>query len=295
MDIQHIVVIGAGTMGHGIAGQAARVGYTVTLVDVDNTRVIGGLDAIGRIYAKGVARQKMTEAEAEQGRSRLKGSTNLGAAVASADLVIEAVPEHMELKRSLFGQIDAAAPDHAILASNTSSLPITEIASATTRAPRVLGMHFFNPVAVMPLLELVRGEFTDPAVMAAARAVGERLGKTCIEVADAPGFATSRINALIGNEAFRMLEQGVASAEDIDKAIKLGLNHPMGPFEMADLVGLDVRLSILEHLHATLGETFRPSNLMRRYVQAGRFGRKVGRGVYEYDAEGRRLPDEETP
>jgi 3-hydroxybutyryl-CoA dehydrogenase len=195
----------------------------------------------------------------------------------------------MELKVELFRAVQFHCHEQAIFATNTSALSVTEMAASTRRPDRFAGMHFFNPVHVMKLLELVRGLETSDETVRLLAALGARLGKEVVVVRDVPGFATSRINALIGNEAFRMLEQGVASAADIDKAVKLGLNHPMGPFEMADLVGLDVRLSILEHLHATLGETFRPSNLMRRYVQAGRFGRKSGRGVYSYDEQGRRI------
>jgi 3-hydroxybutyryl-CoA dehydrogenase len=189
----------------------------------------------------------------------------------------------------LFRAVSFHCGEGAIFASNTSALSVTEMAASTGRSDRFAGMHFFNPVHVMKLLELVRGLETSDETVRTLAEVGARMGKEVVVVRDVPGFATSRINALIGNEAFRMLEQGVASAADIDKAVKLGLNHPMGPFEMADLVGLDVRLSILEHLHATLGETFRPSNLMRQYVQAGRFGRKTGRGVYTYDEQGKRI------
>jgi len=209
--------------------------------------------------------------------------------VADADLVIEAAPEDMRLKIETFRQVAAAAPAHALFASNTSALSITEMAASSGRPDRFAGMHFFNPVHVMKLIELVRGLETSEATLATMRAVGERMGKEVVVVREAPGFVTSRINALIGNEAFRMLQEGVASAEDIDKALKLGLNHPMGPFEMVDLVGLDVRLSILEFLHQSLGEAFRPNNILIQHVRAGRLGRKVGRGVYEYDEDGKRV------
>jgi 3-hydroxybutyryl-CoA dehydrogenase len=194
----------------------------------------------------------------------------------------------MELKVELFRAVSFHCREETLFASNTSALSVTEMAAASGRPANFAGMHFFNPVHVMKLLELVRGLESSEETVARLAAVGRRMGKEVVVVRDVPGFATSRINALIGNEAFRMLEQGVASAADIDKAVKLGLNHPMGPFEMADLVGLDVRLSILEHLHETLGETFRPSNLMRQYVQSGRHGRKTGRGVYTYDEQGKR-------
>src|SRR6202035_3526911 len=197
-------------------------------------------------------------------------------------------PEEMPLRCETFRRGAAAAPAEALFASNTSALSITEMAAASGRPQRFAGMHFFNPVHLMRLVELVRGLETSEETLAALAAVAVRMGKEVVRVREAPGFVTSRINALIGNEAFRMLEQGVASAEDIDKALKLGLNHPMGPFEMVDLVGLDVRLSILEFLHGSLGEAFRPNNLLVQHVRAGRLGRKVGRGVYAYDEQGRR-------
>jgi len=198
------------------------------------------------------------------------------------DFVVEAVPERMDLKQRVFGELDDVTPGHAILSSNTSSLSITEMAGATRRPAQVVGMHFFNPVHRMRLLEVVRGLETAETTVAAALEVGERMGKECVVVRESPGFVTSRINAMIGNEAFYMLQEGVASARDIDKALKLGLNHPMGPFELVDLVGLDTRLSILRFLHRTLGEKFRPCPLLEQYVAAGRTGRKSGRGVYEY-------------
>ena len=288
MQIKSVTVLGAGTMGRGIAHVAALAGYDTELYDVDAGALTRAEEAIHRNLDKGVALGKLEAEKAEAAKGRLALDTDLAAAVEDADLVIEAAPESMALKVELFEQVARFAPADSYFASNTSSLPVTEIGAASGRPERFAGMHFFNPVHLMRLLEIVRGLETSEETLEVLTVVGERMGKECVVVRDVPGFATSRINALIGNEAFRMLEQGVASAADIDKAIRLGLNHPMGPFEMADLVGLDVRLSILEHLHATLGETFRPSSLMRQYVQAGRLGRKTGRGVYEYDAEGRR-------
>ena len=289
MEIVNIAVLGAGTMGRGIAHVSALAGYETELFDVDAGILSRAEQAIHRNLDKGVALGKVDAAEAEGAKARLVLDTDLAAAVEEADLVIEAAPESMALKVELFTKVARHAPGGALFASNTSSLSVTEMAAASGRPARFAGMHFFNPVHLMKLLEIVRGLETSAETVAIVREVGERMGKECVVVSDTPGFATSRINALIGNEAFRMLEQGVASASDIDKAIRLGLNHPMGPFEMGDLVGLDVRLAILEHLHATLGETFRPSNLLRQYVQAGRHGRKAGRGVYEYDPEGRRI------
>jgi 3-hydroxybutyryl-CoA dehydrogenase len=209
---------------------------------------------------------------------------SLDDAARQADLVIEAVPERMDLKVEIFAQLDRVAPAHAVLASNTSSLSITEMAAATRRAPQVVGLHFFNPVHRMRLLEIVRALETSERTLAQCEEVGKRMGKECVTVRESPGFVTSRINAMIGNEAFYMLQEGVASAADIDRALKLGLNHPMGPFELVDLVGLDTRLSILRFLHRTLGEKFRPCPLIEQYVAAGRLGRKSGRGVYEYPA-----------
>jgi 3-hydroxybutyryl-CoA dehydrogenase len=283
-----VAVLGAGTMGRGIAQVAALGGLTTRLYDIEERALADARATIERQLRRGVEQGKVDAAGAEAALGNLSTHAALAAAVERADLVIEAAPETFALKVELFHAAALHAPERALFASNTSALSITELAGACGRPERFAGMHFFNPVHVMKLVELVRGLETSDATVAALRHAAERMGKETVVVADVPGFATSRINALIGNEAFRMLEQGVASAEDIDKAVKLGLNHPMGPFEMADLVGLDVRLSILDHLHATLGETFRPTNLMRRYVAAGRLGRKSGRGVYLYDEHGKR-------
>lgn len=285
MSIRNVTVLGAGTMGHGIAAQAARCGYEIMLFDPDEGALDLGLDRIRASYDKAVARQKMTEQEVEAALSRISGCTDLPQAVMEADLVIEAAPERMAIKREIFEVLDAEAPEHAILASNTSSLSITEIASVTERPERVVGMHFFNPVVIMPLLELVEGEYTEAAAIDAAKAFGEDLGKTCIVVRDAPGFATSRLGIALGNEAMRMVEEGVASPEDIDKAMTLGYRHPIGPLALTDLVGLDVRLAITEHLYRELGtDTFRPPQILKRMVRAGKLGRKAGQGFYSYDA-----------
>lgn len=288
-EITQIAVLGAGTMGRGIAHISALAGYTTNLYDVDAEQVGAAERSIHRNLDKGVEIGKLEAEQAAGAKERLALENDLAAAVAEADLVIEAAPESMEIKVELFRAVSLHCSEEALFASNTSALSVTEMAGATGRPERFAGTHFFNPVHLMKLLELVRGLETSEATVATLAEVGRRMGKEVVVVRDVPGFATSRINALIGNEAFRMLEQGVASAEDIDKAVKLGLNHPMGPFEMGDLVGLDVRLSILEHLHATLGETFRPANLLRQYVQAGRLGRKTGRGVHSYDEHGRKI------
>ena len=283
LEIKTIAVLGAGTMGHGIAGQAARFGYSVVLNDVDDARVQKGLEGIRGVFQTGVSKGKLAAADAEAALGRIRLDATIESAVAGADLIIEAVPEKMDLKRELFARVEAAAPAHAVLGSNTSSLSITEIAASTKSPQRVVGLHFFNPVAVMPLLEIVRGEHTSADTLDAVRAFGERIEKTCIIVRDSPGFATSRLGIALGNEAMRMYEEGVASAEDIDKAMVLGYRHPIGPLALTDLVGLDVRLAISEHLHRELGtDTFRPPQILRRMVRAGKLGKKSGEGFYKY-------------
>ena len=279
-----IAVLGAGIMGRGIAYAAALGGYTTILQDTDGGSLEKGMNDIWATFEKGVVTGKVGEEAAMHANKRLSSSRSLEDAAQGADLVIEAVPERIDLKVELFGALDRIAPPHAILASNTSSLSITEMAAATQRPRQVVGMHFFNPVHRMRLLEVVRALETSDETIEAAKAVGVKMGKECVVVRESPGFVTSRINAMIGNEAFYMLQEGVASARDIDQALKLGLNHPMGPFELVDLVGLDTRLSILRFLHRTLGEKFRPCPLLEQYVAAGRLGRKSGRGVYDYPA-----------
>ena len=284
MSIQNVAVLGAGIMGRGIAHVAALGGYATTLQDTSREQLEKATNEINAILEKGVALGRVTDPEALEARRRLRTVASLEDAARQADLVIEAVPERMDLKVEIFAQLDRVAPAHAILASNTSSLSITEMAAATRRAPQVVGLHFFNPVHRMKLLEIVRALETSEKTLAQCEEVGRRMSKECVTVRESPGCVTSRIYAMIGNEAFYMLQEGVASAADIDKALKLGLNHPMGPFELVDLVGLDTRLSILRFLHRTLGEKFRPCPLIEQYVAAGRLGRKSGRGVYEYPA-----------
>ncbi len=284
-DIETITVVGAGAMGQGIAQSAATAGYRVVLVDAEPEALDKGLTAIRDVLEILVEKGKLRTSERNAAFALLSTATSLASGVADAGLVIEAVPESIELKERVFRELDRAAPPHAILASNTSSLPIARIARATERPERVLGMHFFNPVPVMPLLELVRATATSEETMATAVEVGKRLGKDVIVVRDTPGFATSRLGVLLGLEAIRMLEAGVASAEDIDKAMTLGYKHPMGPLRLTDLVGLDVRLAIAEHLHRELGsDAFRPPALMRRMVADGMLGKKSGRGFYRWDA-----------
>ena len=282
MTIQTIAVLGAGIMGRGIAYVSVLGGFRTILQDTSQEALDKATSEITAMLEKGVATGKVAEDVAVAARKRLSTSRSLADGAREAGLVIEAVPEKIEVKIELFATLDRTAPPDAILASNTSALSITEMAAATKRPRQVVGMHFFNPVHRMKLLEVVRALETSDETVALALAVGEAMGKEGVVVRESPGFVTSRINAMIGNEAFYMLQEGVASARDIDKALKLGLNHPMGPFELVDLVGLDTRLSILRFLHRTLGEKFRPCPLIEQYVAAGRLGRKSGRGVYEY-------------
>ncbi|HXQ97027.1 MAG TPA: 3-hydroxyacyl-CoA dehydrogenase NAD-binding domain-containing protein [Candidatus Limnocylindrales bacterium] len=282
MEVKTIAVIGAGTMGRGIAYAAAFGGYRTILEDITQSMLDQGLAYIRTSLNEGVERGKLTPEQRDLGIAQLGSAHSVEEACREADMVIEAVPEDMEVKLEIFTLLDKFAKPGAIFASNTSSLSITEMATITCRPDKCVGLHFFNPVPKMKLLEVVRGLETSGDTIETCRQIGARMGKEVVVVREAPGFITSRINAMIGNEAFYMLEEGIASAEDIDKALKLGLNHPMGPFELVDLVGLDVRLSILEYLHKTLGEKYRPAPLLRQYVKAGRLGRKSGRGVYDY-------------
>lgn len=280
--IRAVAVIGAGIMGRGIAHAAALGGYRTILEDLLPNALRKAETEIRANLDKAVELGKIKTADADAAFARIEFAGSVDQAAREADLVIEAVPEEMESKIEIFTLLDKICRPSTILASNTSSLSITEIASVTYRAKKCVGMHFFNPVHKMKLLEIVRALETDADTLAAVVEVGKRMGKEVVVVKEAPGFITSRINAMIGNEAFYMLQEGIATPEDIDKALKLGLNHPMGPFELVDLVGLDTRLHILEYLHKTLGEKFRPCPLLAQYVKAGRLGCKSGRGVYEY-------------
>jgi 3-hydroxybutyryl-CoA dehydrogenase len=281
-EIKAIAVIGAGTMGRGIAHAAALGGYRTILEDILPNALRRAESEIRANLDKAVEIGKVSASNANAAFARVEYAGSVDEAARQADLVIEAVPEELESKIEIFTLLDKICRPTTVLASNTSSLSLTEIASVTYRAPKIVGMHFFNPVHKMKLLEIVRGLETNEDTLAKAVEVGRRMGKEVVVIKESPGFVTSRINAMIGNEAFYMLQEGVASAEDIDKALKLGLNHPMGPFELVDLVGLDTRLHILEYLHKTLGEKFRPAPLLVQYVRAGRLGRKSGRGVFEY-------------
>ncbi len=282
MGMKTIAVLGAGTMGHGIAHAAIAGGYETRMFDVSQAAVDKGRGAIEQIVRKSVELGKVAPGDAEAMLKRLSLATSLADALAGAGMVIEAAPERIDLKLQLFQQIEQLAPATAVIASNTSALSITEMAGSIRNPARVAGMHFFNPVHKMKLVEIVRALESAPATLEAIEAVARRMGKETVLVRESPGFITTRVNASIGNEAFYMLMEGVASAPDIDKALKLGLNHPMGPFELVDLVGLDTRLSILEYLHKSMGEKYRPCPLLAQYVKAGRLGKKVGRGVYDY-------------
>ncbi|HUF89831.1 MAG TPA: 3-hydroxyacyl-CoA dehydrogenase family protein [Gemmatimonadota bacterium] len=292
-DLNVVAVIGAGTMGRGIAQAFAQAGYATTLYDVDPDAAHRGREAIEATLEQGIARGKVEPAEKERALARLRIETDLGEAVIDADLAIEAIPEILEAKREMFAELDARSPETAILASNTSSLSIAALADATARPERVAGLHFFNPVHVMKLVEIVAPDAAAPDVVDTLRAAVESLGKRPIVVRDVPGFATSRLGLTLGLEAIRMVEEGVASAADIDTAMKLGYNHPMGPLELTDLVGLDVRLAIAEHLASELDDRrFAPPALLRRLVAEGKLGRKSGEGFYRWQ-DGTRLSEEE--
>lgn len=284
MIIENITVIGAGTMGHGIAQVAAQAGFRVVLEDVSEDFLRRGYARIEDNLKKGLERGKVSEDDMRNAISRIRTSTDIEDAVAAADLIIEAVVEKLDAKRELFSQLDRISKPHAIFATNTSSLSIAAIASAAGRPDRVIGMHFFNPVHIMKLVEVVIAPETSEETHAAALDVAARMGKEAITVKDAPGFATSRLGVVLGLEAMRMLEQGVASAEDIDKAMALGYNHPMGPLKLTDLVGLDIRLNIAEYLFEKLAsEVFRPPEILKRKVAEGKLGKKSGEGFYKWD------------
>ncbi len=282
-DIQRAAVFGAGTMGHGIAQVLAQCGITTHLFDVSQEAAERGLAAIAANLEKGVARGKVTAAERDQTLARLVATADQDAALEGAQLAVEAVPERMELKQALFARL-GQLPVDALLATNTSSLSITEIASAAAHPERVVGMHFFNPVHIMKLVEVVRGEASSEAAVQCALDLARRMGKSPIDVKDAPGFASSRLGIAIGLEAMRRVEEGVASAEDIDQAMTLGYGFPMGPLKLTDLVGLDVRLAIAEYLESTLGPRFAPPQILRDKVAAGELGKKSGRGFHDWSA-----------
>ena len=278
-----IAVLGAGTMGHGIAQVGAMAGHDVRLRDIEDELVENGLDAIENNLDGGVERGKVTEEEKAETLDRLAGTTSLEDAVTGADLVVEAVPEDMDIKKSTFEDVEAAASDETYIATNTSSLSVTDVASALDRPERAVGLHFFNPVHIMPLVEVVVAEQTAPATTEFAEEFVEGIEKTAVTVRDSPGFASSRLGVSLGVEAARMYQEGVASPRDIDAAMELGYNHPMGPLELTDVVGLDVRLGVLEYLREELGERFRPPQVLKRKVRAGKLGKKTGEGFYVWE------------
>ena len=278
-----MTILGAGTMGHGIAQVAAQSGFETVLYDIEGPLVERGLDRLRENLAKGVERGKVAPEARDAALRRLRGSADLADAVVTADVVVEAAPERMELKRRIFGDLSRLAGANAVLATNTSSLSVTEIAQGVARPERVIGMHFFNPPYVLTLLEIVRGRGTSEETLARTKEIGARMGRDMIVVSDTPGFATSRLGVVLGLEAMRMLEQGVASAEDIDRAMELGYRHPMGPLKLTDLVGLDVRLDIAKHLHAELGgDQYRPPAILERLVGEGKLGKKTGEGFHRW-------------
>lgn len=285
MDVKKVAVIGSGVMGKGIAYVFLVNGFQVYVTDQKEEVLKKAKTEIERLMDEGFHRGKITEAEWIQGKSNITYSLSIEETAQDADLIIEAVPEKIEIKKAVFETIDRYSPIHCILATNTSTMSPTEIASFTNRPDKVIGMHFFNPVHKMKFIEIVKGLETSDETVQIVQHISQKIKKEYVVVNDFPGFVTSRISALVGNEAFYMLQEGVATPEEIDKAIKLGLNFPMGPFELADLVGLDTRLNNLNYLHKTLGEKYRPAPLLVQYVHSGRLGRKTGRGVYDYADE----------
>ncbi|WP_054948837.1 3-hydroxyacyl-CoA dehydrogenase [Numidum massiliense] len=281
-DVKQLLIVGSGVMGRGIAYASALGCFQTTVQDVSEKALKKAQAEIERYAANGVSRGKMTAEEAEQLKARIAYTRDLAESAAAADFVIEAVPEVIDIKRDVFETLDAHARPEVILATNTSTMSPTEIGSFTKRPERVIAMHFFNPVPKMKLVEIIRGLETSDDTSAVVKQVAEAMQKETVVVNEFPGFVTSRVSALVGNEAFHMLMEGVGTPEEIDKAIELGLNYPMGPFKLGDLVGLDTRLNNLQYLHETLGERFRPSPLLVKYVKAGRLGRKTGKGVYDY-------------
>lgn len=280
--IKNVVVVGSGVMGRGIAYVSAVGGYSVIQVDASETALQNAQNELYNIFEKDLSRGKITEEEVEAAKNNLQFSTDLKNAVKTADLVIEAVPEIPEIKKQVFQTLEEHASGNCLFATNTSTMSPTEIASYANRPDKTIAMHFFNPVHKMPLIEIIRGLETSDETAQIIREVAEQMGKETVVINEFPGFVTSRINALVGNEAFYMLQEGLGTPEEIDKAIKLGLNFPMGPFEMVDLVGLDARLNNLRYLHEKLGEKYRPAPLLEQYVKAGRLGRKSGKGIYDY-------------
>ncbi|MDY6764106.1 MAG: 3-hydroxyacyl-CoA dehydrogenase family protein [Halobacteria archaeon] len=278
-----IAVLGAGTMGHGIAQVSAMGGHNVTVRDIKHELVDEGIEQIEKNLQGGVERDKINQEEKEKTLERISGTTDLEKAVSDATLVIEAVPEDVDLKKQIFEDVEVHVSDDTVVASNTSSISLTEIASALEEPDRAIGLHFFNPVHIMDLVEIVVPEQAENETVDFAYSFVEGIDKTPVVVNDSPGFASSRLGVALGAEAMRMVQEGVASPQDIDTAMELGYNHPMGPIELGDVVGLDVRLDILEHLRDELGERFRPPQILKKKVRAGKLGKKTGEGFYVWE------------
>jgi 3-hydroxybutyryl-CoA dehydrogenase len=282
MEIKKVCVLGAGLMGSGIAQVCAQAGYEVTMRDIEQRFIDGGMNSIKKNLSRDTEKGKITKEQMDAILGRIKPTLDMKEAATGADIVVEVVIEVMAVKKKVYEELEGIVPSHCLFFTNTSGLSITEMASVTKRPDKVIGTHFFNPVPVMKLLEIICCYQTSPETLEVAKAWGKKIGKEVIVVKEAPAFVVNRILCLMLNEAFYVLDEGLASAEDIDKGMMLGCNHPIGPLALADLVGLDTLLHIMEDLYRELGDKYRPALMLRKLVRAGRFGRKTGRGVYDY-------------